>query len=44
MAIIRGFEEWRCKLEGALHQIKVLSDYRNLEYFMMTKLLNHQQT
>jgi hypothetical protein len=40
MAIVRAFEEWRPELEGALHPIQVLSDYKNLEYFMSTKLLN----
>jgi hypothetical protein len=44
MAIVRAFEEWRPELEGALHPIKVLSDYKNLEYFMTTKLLNRRQT
>jgi hypothetical protein len=44
MAIIRAFEEWRPKLEGALHPIKVLSDHKNLEYFMTMKLLNCRQT
>jgi len=40
MAIVRCFEKWRPELEGALHPIQVLSDYKNLEYFMSTKLLN----
>jgi hypothetical protein len=44
MAIIRAFKEWRPKLERALPPIKVLSDYKNLEYFMMMKLLKHRQT
>jgi hypothetical protein len=44
MAIIRAFKEWRPELEGALHPIQVLSDHKNLEYFMLTKLLNHRQT
>ena len=44
MAIVRCFEEWRPELEGALHPIQVLSDHRNLEYFMSTKLLNRRQT
>jgi hypothetical protein len=44
MAIVRAFEEWRPELEGALHPIKVLSDHKNLEYFMMMKLLNCRQT
>jgi hypothetical protein len=44
MAIVRAFEEWRPELEGALHPIHVLSDHKNLEYFMSTKLLNRRQT
>ena len=43
MAIIRCFEEWRAELESAPHPIQVLSDHKNLEYFMSTKLLNHRQ-
>jgi hypothetical protein len=38
MAIVKAFEEWRPELEGALHPIKVLSNHKNLEYFMTTKL------
>jgi hypothetical protein len=44
MAIVRAFEEWRLELEGALYPIQVLSDLKNLEYFMSTKLLNRHQT
>ncbi|KAH0610200.1 uncharacterized protein H6S33_011727 [Morchella sextelata] len=43
LAIIRCFEEWRHHLEGAQFPIEVLSDHRNLEYFMTTKLLNRRQ-
>jgi len=43
MAIIRAFEEWRPQLEGSRHPIQVLSDHKNLEYFMSTKLLNRRQ-
>ena len=42
MAIVRYFEEWRAELEGSPHIIKVLSDYKNLEYFMTTKLLSRR--
>jgi hypothetical protein len=42
MAIIRCFEEWRPELEGATHPIKVLSDHKNLEYFMTTKQLSRR--
>src|SRR6202162_5509434 len=39
LAIIRTFEEWRPELEGAAHPIAVISDHKNLEYFMTTKQL-----
>ncbi|KAH0604507.1 uncharacterized protein H6S33_006884 [Morchella sextelata] len=41
--IIRCFEELRHHLEGAQFPIEVLSDHRNLENFMTTKLLNRKQ-
>ena len=44
MAIVRCFEEWRPELERALHPIQVLSDHKNFDYFMFTKLLNRRQT
>jgi hypothetical protein len=44
MAIVWAFEEWRPELEGVLHPIQVLSNHKNLEYFMSTKLLNCRQT
>jgi hypothetical protein len=40
LAIIRIFEEWRPELERAAHPISVISDHKNLEYFMTTKQLN----
>ena len=43
LAIIRCFEEWRPELEGSENPILVLSDHRNLEYFMLTKMLNRRQ-
>ena len=43
MAIIHCFEEWCAELESSLHPIRVLSDYKNLEYFMSTKLLSRHQ-
>ena len=43
MAIVRCFEEWRSKLTTSPHPIQVLSDHRNLEYFMSTKLLSRRQ-
>jgi hypothetical protein len=44
MAIIRPIEEWRPELERTLYPIQVLSNHKNLEYFMSTKLLNCHQT
>jgi hypothetical protein len=43
MAIIRAFEEWHPELQSVINPIHVLSDHRNLEYFMTTKLLNRHQ-
>lgn len=43
MAIIKCFEEWRPELKSSLHPIQVLSDHKNLEYFMSTKLLSRCQ-
>jgi len=43
LAIIRVLEEWRHFLEGARHPVKIWTDHKNLEYFMMAKKLNHCQ-
>jgi hypothetical protein len=43
LAIIRCLEEWRPELEGTESPIRILSDHRNLEYFMTTKMLNRRQ-
>lgn len=43
LAIVRCFEEWRPELEGAAFPIKVITDHRNLEYFMETRTLNRRQ-
>lgn len=39
LAVIRSAEKWRPHLEFMSHRIQVLSDHRNLEYVMITKLL-----
>jgi hypothetical protein len=41
MAIVHAFEEWQLQLEGVSYPIMVLSNHKNLEYFITTKLLNH---
>ena len=37
LAIIRAFEKWRPELEGAAEQVQIITDHKNLEYFMTTK-------
>jgi hypothetical protein len=43
MAMVRAFEEWHPELQSVINPIRVLSDYKNFEYFTMTKLLNRHQ-
>ena len=43
LAIIKAFEEWRPMLERAGLPIKILTDHRNLQYFMTTKQLSRRQ-
>ena len=43
MAMVRAFEECRAELEGVAFPIQVISDHKNLEYFMTTKQLSRRQ-
>ena len=43
MAIVRAFEEWRPELEGSTYPVEVITDHKNLEYFMSTKQLSRRQ-
>jgi hypothetical protein len=43
LAIIKALEEWRPKCEGAAYLLQLITDHKNLEYFMTKKLLNHGQ-
>ena len=43
LAIIRCFQEWRPELEGTGLPVKVLTDYKGLEYFMSMKKLTPRQ-
>ena len=43
LAIVCAFEEWRAELEGSPEPVKVISDHKNLEYFMLSKHLSHCQ-
>lgn len=35
--------EWKVYLEGAAHEIQILTDHKNLIYFTITKELNRRQ-
>ena len=43
MAIIRAFKEWRPELEGSPTPVEVITDHKNLKYFMSTKQLSRCQ-
>ena len=37
MIIIHAFKEWRSELKGSIYSINVITDYKNLEYFIFIK-------
>ena len=43
LAVVAAFKQWRRYLEGALHQVQVYTDHKNLEFFTTTKVLNRRQ-
>ena len=43
IAIIKALEEWRPECEGAAYPLQLITDHKNLEYFMRKKLLNRRQ-
>jgi hypothetical protein len=43
LTIVDCFKAWQRYLEGSLHTVQVFTDHKNLEYFMMTKVLNRRQ-
>jgi len=43
LAIVDAFKHWRRYCQGATHQVQVLSDHHNLEYFTTNKVLNRRQ-
>jgi ribonuclease HI len=43
MAIIKALEEWRPECEGAAYPLQLITDHKNLEYFITKKLLNWRQ-
>lgn len=43
LSIVLAFQDWRVYLEGSPHQVRVISDHKNLEQFLSTKHLNRRQ-
>ena len=43
LAIVAAFRNWRRFLEGALHEIVIFSDHKNLQYFTKSRVLNRRQ-
>jgi len=43
LAFFEAFQQWCNYLEGSAHVVLVLSDHKNIEYFMTTKQLTHHQ-
>ena len=41
-AIVKSLEQWRPECEGSVHPIKILTDHKNLEYFMTSKLARRE--
>ena len=44
LVIIQCFEQWHSELKDSLFSVKILTDHKNLQYFITTKQLTHQQT
>ena len=43
LTIIHTFKEWRSELKGAAEQVQVITDHKNLEYFIIIKQLSCHQ-
>jgi len=43
MAVIKAHEEWSPECEGAAYPLQLITDHKNLEYFMTKKLLKERQ-
>ena len=44
LAIIKAFELWRSELENKEEPVQVVTDHKNLKYFMSSKFLSRRQT
>ena len=43
MIIVYAFEKWWSELEDFIYSVKMITNHKNLEYFMSIKQLNHHQ-
>jgi len=43
LAIFEAFKIWQHYLEGSTLPIDIITDHKNLEYFLTTKILTHWQ-
>ena len=43
LAIFEAFKKWRHYLEGTITPVDVVTDHKNLEYFITTKILTRRQ-
>ena len=43
MIIIHVFKEWYSELEGFIFSIKIITDHKNLKYFIFIKQFSHHQ-
>ena len=43
LAIVQAFEHWQAELEGTDYLVRVLTNYKALEYFISTKALSARQ-
>ncbi len=43
MIIVRAFEKWWSELEDSTYFVEMITNHKNLEYFMSTKQLSHHQ-
>ncbi len=43
MIIVYAFKKWWSELEDFIYSVEMIMNHKNLEYFMLTKQLNHHQ-
>jgi len=43
MIIVCAFEKWRSELEDSIYSVEMITNHKNLEYFMSTKQLSRHQ-